>query len=71
MVEKSASNMKLQPVQHEDLKIDIRDFYPEQAKKTLNMSMHRIKERIEDVLYQNKYKDVDLYIDDVDFFRPL
>jgi hypothetical protein len=22
-------------------------------------------------MFENKYKDVDLYIDDIDFFRPL
>jgi hypothetical protein len=71
MVEKSSSSVKLQPVEHLNLKIDIRDFYPEQAKRTLHWSLNKIKEKIEDKLFEFKYKDVSLYIDDVDFFRPL
>jgi len=46
----------LKPVDHEDLKIDIRDFYPDQWKKTLNISINRIKDKIEDKRYEMKYK---------------
>lgn len=55
-----------------DLKIDIRDFYQEQVKRTINLvSLGKIKEKIEDKMYELKYNEKDLYIDDIDFFRPL